>query len=104
MYIVLEKGQWETGHFTMFQGRRDTLLSGKQEILPSGNRTTDPLGIGPLFIWDSGHPPGKGTWETDTLSSEIRTRYPLRFGQLIIWESSSGNWEFGGRVLTGIQC
>ena len=37
IYIVWEKGQWETGHFKMFQGRRDTLYSGKLDILPSGN-------------------------------------------------------------------
>ena len=84
--------------FKMFQGRRDTLFPGKRDILPSGNdfilwesdhlssgnRTTYPLGIGPLILWDSGHPLGN------------MTCYPLGFGPLILvgnilWES--GIWE-----------
>ena len=47
--------------------------------------------IGPLILWDSGHPLGNGTLDTwDTLSSGIRTIYPL--GN-ILWES--GSWEQG---------
>ena len=67
MYIVLGKGQWETGYFKMFQGRRDTCL-------PFGND---------FFLWES-----------DLLSSgkrdmRIGTRYPLGFGPLIFWDTSS---------------
>ena len=110
IYIVWEKGQWVTGHFKMFQGRRDTLFFGKRDILPSendffiwksahlssGNRTTYPLGIGPLILWESDHVSSgirDMLWETghgkqDTLSSGIRTTYPL---ENILWES--GIWE-----------
>ena len=84
----------------MFQGRRDTLFSGKRDILPSGNyffvwdldhlssgnRTIYHLGIGPLILWESGHPLGNGT------------RYPLGFGPLILWEKSSGNRNLGDEV------
>ena len=46
IYIVWEKGQWETGHFKIFQGRRDTLFSVKRDILPSGND---------FILWKSDH-------------------------------------------------
>ena len=49
----------------------------------SGNRTTHPLGIGPLILWESGHHLGNGTWET---------------GHAILWESdhlSSGKHPLG---------
>ena len=92
----------DTGHF----------FSGNQDILLSGNRTTYPLGIRPLIIWDLGHFPGKGDilssgndfilWESDHLSSGNLTTYPLGIWPLIHWESdhlSSGNrdilWETG---------
>ena len=48
-------------------------------ILSSGNRTTYPLGIGPLILWDSGHSLGNGT------------RYPPDSDHL-----SSGKTLFGG--------
>ena len=106
IYIVWEKGQWEMGHFKMFQGRRDTLFSGKREVLPSGtnfilweldhlssvNRTTYPLGIGPLILWDSGHPLVNKTWE---------------MGYAILWDSdhlSSGKHPPGiGNVGDEVQ-
>ena len=73
IYIVWEKVQWETGHFKMFQGRRDTLFSGKRDILPSGNDF--------FFLWESDH-----------LSSGNQTTYTLGF-----WTSSS--WETGHAIL-----
>ena len=51
IYSVREKGQWETGHFKMFQERKDTFLSGKRDI---GNGTHYTLGFGPLILWESG--------------------------------------------------
>ena len=57
IYMVWKKGQWETGHFKMFQGRRDTSI-GKGTfcrlgtIFSSENRATYPLGIGPLILWE----------------------------------------------------
>ena len=65
-------------------------------ILSSGNRTTYPLGIGPLILWESDHLSsgiGDMLWETghgkrDRLFSGNRTTYPL--GN-ILWES--GVWE-----------
>ena len=69
----------------------------------SGNRTTYPLGIGPLIIWESGHFLGNGTflssgndfilWESGHLSSGNRTTYPLGFG------TSSGKRDMGNGTL-----
>ena len=87
IFIVWEKGQWKTGQF---QGRRDTLFSGKRDILPSGNNFF-PLGIGPLILWKTDHFSSiirEILWERDM---GIGTRYPLGFRPLIIWES--GLWE-----------
>ena len=99
----------ETGHFyylgngtfyALGEGTLYSLGNGKfyplETILSSGNWDTYPLGIGPLILWDSGHPLGIGTWET---------------GHSILWESdhlssgkreilSSGNREKGNRFLT----
>ena len=54
-------------------------------ILSSGNRDTYPLGIGPLILWDSGHPLGNGTWET---------------GHAILWESGipEDKWSDSQRI------
>ena len=106
IYIVWEKGQWETGRFKMFQGRRDTLFFCKRDILSpgndfflwesdhssSGNRTTHPLGIGPLILWESDHLFSgiRGIlWETGHGKQDMGngTRYSLGFGPLILWES-----------------
>ena len=76
IYIVWEKGHWETGHFQNVSGEK-----------------------GPLILWDSGHSP----WETghgkrDTLSSGIRDIL-WETGNAILWESDhlfsgkSGIWE-----------
>ena len=75
-------GKWDI----LCSGRRDTLFSGKQEILSSGNDFF-PLGIGPLILWESGHPAGNGTWET---------------GDAILLDSghlSSGKHSLGKRYL-----
>ena len=72
---------WETGHSTPWE-----------RFFTLGIGTPYPLGIGPLILWDSGHPLGNGT------------RYPLGFGPLILWETSSGNREFGNRFLTVCIC
>ena len=76
IYLVFEKGQWEMGHFKMFQGE-GTLYS-------LGNGTFYPLGT--------------------ILSSGNRTTYPLGIGPLILWERSSGYRKFGKRVLTMERC
>ena len=96
-YIIWEKEQWETGHFKMFQGSRDTLFSGngtfqnvsgekghfilwKRDILPFWND---------FFLWESDHL-SSGIrdilWETghvkrDHLSSG---KHPLGIGNLVI--------------------
>ena len=64
----------ETGHFyylgngTFYSLGEGTLYSlGNGTFYPlgtilcSGNRDTYPLGIGPLILWESGHPLGFGT-------------------------------------------
>ena len=122
IYIFWERGQWEIGTFqnvsgemghfyylgngtfyALGEGTLYSLGNGKfyplGTILSSGNRDTYPLGIGPLILWDSGHPLGNGTWET---------------GHSILWESdhlssgkreilSSGNREKGNRFVTFIM-
>ena len=58
-------------------------------VLLSGNRTTYPLGIGPLIIWESGHFLGNGTFYPlgTILSSGNQTTYSLGVGPRILWES-----------------
>ena len=101
IYMVWERGQWETGNFKMFQWGRDTLVHGKRDIIPSGNdfilwERFYPLGIRPLILWELDHL-SSGIrdilWKTvhlkrDALSSGIQTTYPL--GNML-WES--GIWE-----------
>ena len=85
----------ETGH----------LFSGNRDILFSGNRTTYPLGIGPLILWESGHFLGNGTFYPlgTILSSGNRDTYPLGIGPLILWDSGhplgNGTWETGHSIL-----
>ena len=64
---IWEKGQCETGHFKMFQGRRDISI-----IWETGHSILwDP---GHFIIWETGH---SILWE------EI---YPLGSGPLILWD------------------
>ena len=99
IYIVWEKGQWETGHFKIFQGRRDTLFSVKRDILPSGNDfilwKSDHLSSGHQTTYPLGFRASSGKWDMGN-----GTGYPLGFGPLNLWEISSGNREFGNRFLT----
>ena len=110
--IIWETGHsilWEKGHFILWE-TVNSILWELREILSSGNRTTCPLGIGPLILWDSGHPMGFGT------SSGIRdilwdSGHALGFGtssgiQDILWDSghplgfgtSSGKRDLGNRT------
>ena len=92
---MLQKLLGETGH----------LFSGNRDILFSGNRTTYPLGIGPLILWESGHFLGNGTFYPlgTILSSGNRDTYPLGIGPLILWDSGhplgNGTWETGHSIL-----
>ena len=96
--ILWEKEQWETEHFEMFQGRRDTVFSGKRVILCSGRRDT--LFSGKQDILPSGN--DFFLWESDHLSSGNRNTYTLGTAPFNFWESdhlSSGIrdilWETG---------
>ena len=54
--IIWETGHsilWEKGHFILWEMGNSILW---QRFYP--------LGIGPLILWDSGHPLGNGTWGT----------------------------------------
>ena len=102
---------WESEHFIVWES--DHLPSGNRTAYHLGSGTFSwetghsillerfyPMGIGPLILWDSGHPLRNGTWETghaipwesDHLFSG---KYPLGIGPLILWNISSGNREFG---------
>ena len=76
----LGKGTMGNGTFQNVSGEKDTLISGKRDILPSGNDIilweSDHLSSGIRdILWETGH--GK----RDTLSSGIRTTYPREFGR-----------------------
>ena len=71
-----DTGKWDIGRRDIIRCiKTGHLFSENRDILLSGNRTTYPLGIGPLFIWDSG------------LSTLLERFYPLGIGPLILWES-----------------
>ena len=89
IYLVWEKGQWETGNgtFKNVSGEKGHFILWETGYSTLWERFF-PLGNGPLILWDSERPLGNGT------------RYFLGFGPLILWETSSGNREFGNRFLT----
>ena len=73
IYIIWEKGQWETRHLGIGHSmlwEKGHFIPCKWDILPSGND---------LFFW-----------ELDHLSSGNRTNYPLGFGH-ISWKREMGN-------------
>ena len=84
--VTLQNVSEEKGHFILWETGQSTLW---ERFFSSGNRTTYPLGIGSLILWESDH-----------LSSGNRT--------IILWETGhgkrdtlfSGNREFGNRFLT----
>ena len=83
-FILWKSDHLSSGNRTTFPLGIGPLFLRESDQLSSGNRTTYPLGIGSLIFWETGHV------KRDTLSSGNRTTYPLRYilGNLGRWISA----------------